>query len=127
MVARVVSTMQDHVAEAAAALKKVANDNLSPDSTPATVDLNMALLQVETIAADLEQLVFQVEDALSGGVVHNPVASDANYNVAVQEEPSASMDSDDDVILPTDTSSEELLVESSDDGMTIESDRSWRL
>jgi hypothetical protein len=37
------------------------------------------------------------------------------------------MDSDDDVILPADTSSEELLVESSDDGMTIESDRSWRL
>ena len=51
--AALVSMMQDHMQEAAAALKKVANDNLSPNSTPTAVDLNMALLEVDAIAADL--------------------------------------------------------------------------
>ena len=45
----VLSKVQDHVQEMAAALKKVANKNLSPDSTPAAVDLNRALPEVDTI------------------------------------------------------------------------------
>ena len=51
--AMLVSLMQDQVQEAADALKKVASDNMSPESTPAAVDLNMALLQVDAIAGDL--------------------------------------------------------------------------
>ena len=48
------SNLQDHVQEAASALKKVANDNLSTDSTLAVVEFNRTLLEVDSIAADLE-------------------------------------------------------------------------
>ena len=39
-------------------------DNLTTDSCPAAMDMNRALLEVDSIAHDLEQVVFQVEDAL---------------------------------------------------------------
>ena len=52
--AALVSKLQDHVQEATSALKKVSNDNLSPDSTPGAVELNRALLEVDSITTDLE-------------------------------------------------------------------------
>ena len=73
--AALVSKMQDHVQEMATALKKVVKDNLSTDNTPADVDLNRALLVVDNIAGDLEQLVFQVEDALRGRRCGQPCLS----------------------------------------------------
>ena len=97
-----VSMLQDHVQEAADALKKVANDNLSTDSCLAGVDLNRELLEVDSIASDLEQLVFQVEDALISGGVPNQVGNVDNMSVAVDEEASGSKDIDDDDVLPAD-------------------------
>ena len=94
MLARVLSKMQDHVEEAAATLKKVANDNLSPDNTLAVVDLNIALLEVDAIATDLGQLLFQVDDALHITIVPNHVALPDSSSVAVEDEASGSMDND---------------------------------
>ena len=87
-----VSMLQDHVQEAAQALKKVGNDNLSMDSCPTAMDLNGALLEVDNIAQDLEQLVFQVEDALISGSVPNHYGNADNLSVAVDEEASVSED-----------------------------------
>jgi hypothetical protein len=114
--ADLVSKMQGRVQVAADALQKVVSDNLSPDSTPGAVDLNMALLQVDTIAADLQQLGFEVEDAL------NRVGHADNGTDNSVQEGSASLDVDDDDVVPVDWSPDELLC--SDDSMPYESDRS---
>ena len=106
--AALVSKMQDRVQEVAAALKKVAT-----------------IAEVDIIAADLDQLVFEVEDAMRGGGVANHVGHADNTSVAVEEEASSSKDIDDDDVVPADWSPDQLLC--LDDGMSIESDRSWRL
>ncbi|XP_062197337.1 uncharacterized protein LOC133900239 [Phragmites australis] len=103
--AALVSKMQDHVKEMATALKNVVKDNLSTDNTPADVELNRALLVVDNIAGDLEQLVFQVEDALRGGGVGNHVCHDTN----VEAEASCSKDVDDDDVIPADWSPDDIL------------------
>ena len=90
-----VSKLQNHVQEAATALK-VANDNLVPDSTPADVELNRVLLEVDTIATNLEQLVFHVEDGLRDDVMPDHVGLGDNSSAAVEEEASGSNDIDDD-------------------------------
>ena len=107
--AALVSKMQDRVQVVADALKKVATENLSPDSTPAAVELNMTLLQVETIAVDLEQLGFEVEDAMSGGGVPNHIGHADNTSVAAEEEVSGSKDIEDDDVVPVDWSPDDLL------------------
>ena len=114
--ADIVSKMQARVQVAADALQQVVSDNLSPENTPAAVDLNMALLQVETIAADLEQLGFEVEDAL------NRVGEDDNGSDDEAEEGSGSLPVPDDDLVPVDWSPDELLC--SEDSMPYESDHS---
>ena len=127
MLAKLVSNLQDHVQGAASALKKVAHENFSPESTPAAAEFNLALMEVESIAADLEQIVFQVEDALQRGVVANQVVLADNSSAAVEDEPSRSNDIDDDDVIPADWTSDDEPCGDTDDGFSVESDRSWRL
>ena len=121
--AALVSKMQDHVEQMAVELKNVVKDNLSTEGTPADVDLNRALLQVENIAGELEMLVFQVEDAMQTGDGRKEV-SEATTLV---EDGSGSQDVDCNDIVPVDWSGDELLCGDSADSMSVESDRSWRM
>ncbi|XP_062219725.1 uncharacterized protein LOC133919365 [Phragmites australis] len=121
--AALVSKMQDHVEQMAVELKKVVKENLTTEGTPADVDLNRALLQVENIAGELEMLVFQVEDALQTGDGREEV-SEATTLV---EDGFGSQDVDCNDIVPVDWSGDELLCGDSADSMSVESDRSWRM
>ena len=125
--AALVSMMQDHVQEAADALKKLVNDNLSPESTPAAVDLNMALLEVDAIAADLGQLVFQVEDALRGSDVSMLADLPVSSSLAAEEDAWPSRNNDGDDILLSEWSTYEVFCSSTEEAVSVESDRSWRL
>ena len=82
---------------------------------------------MDSIAQDLEQLVFQVKDALISGKVPNHSGNVDNLSIAVDDEVSGSKDIDEDDILPADWSSKTVLCPDSDDDISIESDRSWRL
>ncbi|XP_062203446.1 uncharacterized protein LOC133905701 [Phragmites australis] len=121
--AALVSKMQDHVEQMAVELKNVVKDKLSTEGTPADVDLNRALLQVENIAGELEMLVFQVEDALQTGDGRKEVSE----ATTLLEDGSGSQDVDCNDIVPVDWSGDELLCGDSADSMSIESDRSWRM
>ncbi|XP_062211234.1 uncharacterized protein LOC133912491 [Phragmites australis] len=121
--AALVSKMQDHVEQMAVELKKVVKENLTTEGTPADVDLNRALFQVENIAGELEMLVFQVEDAMQTGDGRKEV-SEATTLV---EDGSGSQDVDCNDIVPVDWSGDELLCGDSADSMSVESDRSWRM
>ena len=121
--AALVSKMQDHVEQMVVELKNAVKDNLSTEGTPADVDLNRALLQVENIAGELEMLVFQVEDALQTGADRKQVLPTSTLD----EEGSGSQDVDCNDIVPVDWSADELLCGDSMDSMCVESDRSWRL
>ena len=125
--AALVSMMQDHVQEATGASKKLANDNLIPESTLAAMDLNMALLEVDVIAADLGQLVFQVEDALRGSSVSMATELADISSVGEEEDPWLSRNNDGDDIELSEWSTDEVLCSSTEDGVSIESDKSWRL
>ena len=121
------SMLQDNVQEAARALKKVAIDNLTTDSCPAAMDMNRALLEVESIAQDLEQVLFQVEDALISAREPEHSATEDNLSVPGIEEASVAPASDEDEVLSDDWSSETVLCPESVEEYSIESDRSWRL
>ena len=113
--------------EAAQALKKVAVDNLTTDSCPAAMDMNRALLEVESIAQDLEQIVFQVEDALISAREPEHSATEDNLSVPDFHEASVAPGSGEDEVLSDEWSSETVLCAESVEENSIESDRSWRL
>ena len=125
--AKLVSLMQDQIQDVADALKKVASDNMSPESTPASVDLNMALLQVDAIAIDLGQLVFQVEDAMRRCSLSVRTEEEDRSSVGEEGEAWASLNLTGDDSDQSEGSSDEVLCSSSEDCGSVESDRSWRL
>uniref|UniRef100_A0A0A8ZGX9 Uncharacterized protein n=1 Tax=Arundo donax TaxID=35708 RepID=A0A0A8ZGX9_ARUDO len=125
--AALLSMLQDNVQEAAQALKKVAVDNLTTDSCPAAMDMNWALLEVESIAQDLEQVVFQVEDALIRAREGDHSGTEDNLSVPGVDETSVAPGSGEDDVLSDEWSSETVLCPESVEEYSIESDRSWRL
>ena len=125
--AALVSMMQGHVQETADALKKLANENLSPESTPAAVDLNMTLLEVDAIAGDLGQLIFQVEDALGRCSLSVSTEEVDRSSMGEEEEAWPSLNIAGDDMEHSEWSTDDVLCSSSEDCGSVESDRSWRL